>query len=87
MNKVVNLNTDEYDIYIGRPSIYGNPYPASNRIKSISLFKNYFYNRIKSDKHFLDKVNSLQGKTLGCFCKPLPCHGDIIIEFLEKKDE
>ena len=25
----------------------------------------------------------LQGKTLGCFCKPDPCHGDIIKEYLD----
>ena len=24
--------------------------------------------------------NELKGKILGCWCKPLPCHGDIIIK-------
>ena len=27
-------------------------------------------------------VVKLKGKTLGCFCKPYPCHGDIIAEYL-----
>lgn len=26
----------------------------------------------------------MQGKTLGCFCKPHPCHGDIIKEYLDR---
>ena len=30
------------------------------------------------------QVHELQGKTLGCFCKPHPCHGDIIKEYLDR---
>ena len=26
---------------------------------------------------------SLDGETLGCYCKPKACHGDIIIETIE----
>jgi hypothetical protein len=25
----------------------------------------------------------LDGRTLGCWCKPLACHGDILVELLE----
>ena len=25
---------------------------------------------------------SLRGKKLGCWCKPDPCHGDVIIDYL-----
>ena len=28
----------------------------------------------------------MQGKTLGCFCKPNPCHGDIIKEYLDRME-
>jgi hypothetical protein len=27
-------------------------------------------------------IEPLRGKTLGCWCKPLPCHGDVIVELL-----
>lgn len=26
-----------------------------------------------------------QGKTLGCWCSPKKCHGDILVELIEKK--
>lgn len=32
----------------------------------------------------LDNLHTLKGKKLGCFCKPLSCHGDILIELLNK---
>jgi hypothetical protein len=28
----------------------------------------------------------LKGKVLGCFCKPKECHGDILVELVEKLD-
>ena len=36
-----------------------------------------------------DQVNSLdelKDKRLGCFCKPKSCHGDILIELIEKPE-
>jgi hypothetical protein len=29
----------------------------------------------------------LRGKTLGCFCKPHPCHGDIIAAYLDSLED
>jgi hypothetical protein len=29
-------------------------------------------------------VKALRGKVLGCFCKPRPCHGDVLLEFVDK---
>ena len=26
----------------------------------------------------------LKGKTLGCWCKPYPCHGDVLAELADK---
>ena len=28
-------------------------------------------------------LEPLRGKVLGCYCKPLACHGDVIVELLE----
>jgi hypothetical protein len=35
------------------------------------------------DRQFFTRVLDLYGKRLGCFCKPKPCHGDVIVEWLE----
>jgi len=84
--KVVNLKSEPYDIYIGRRSPFGNPFVISrdgDRDKVISLYRKYFYKRLEWDPEFEGKILALKGKVLGCYCKPLPCHGDIIVEYLD----
>lgn len=85
--KIVNIYRDKYDVYIGRPGkgqdgYFGNPF-SGDRVESIKLYKEYFYNRIKTDKDFKEKIDSLKGKVLGCFCFPKLCHGMVIIEYLD----
>lgn len=97
MTKVVHCKKEKYDIYCGRPSDFGNPMSVQEikrlfpnisdedaREKAIIWYKQYFYEKIKTDKDFLGKVLKLKDKILGCWCKPLPCHCDIIAEFLDK---
>lgn len=84
MTTVVNKRKQKYDVYIGRGSPFGNPFIIGrdgNRAEVIRKYRDYFYKRIE-DSEFRDRVLSLKGKVLGCFCKPLPCHGDVIVEFL-----
>lgn len=84
---IVNKRKSRYDVYIGRPSIFGNPYPITkkvNREESIKLFKDYFDERIERDSTFKASILKLQGRKLGCFCAPKACHGDIIIDWLAK---
>jgi hypothetical protein len=87
--KIVNCRKEKYDIYIGRPSTFGNPFTIGrdgDRKKVINLFSSYFYNRLDYDIDFKIKIKELRGKTLGCYCKPLACHGDIIAEYLNKNE-
>ena len=88
--KVVNLRKDKYDVYIGLGSSFGNPCQISrrhNREQALEWYRQWFYNQLK-DHFFYREVEKLRGKILGCYCKPLACHGDIIVEFLENtRDE
>ena len=87
---VVNLFKNKYDVYIGRAGkgqdgYFGNPFPlkpGEPRGATIERYKEYFDNRIANDPAFKARVLELKGKTLGCFCKPNSCHGDIIAEYL-----
>ena len=87
---VVNLKNEKYDVYIGRAGrgqdgYFGNPFTLSagqSRGASLDKYRSYFYERLKNDQEFRNSVNGLKGKTLGCFCKPHSCHGDIIAEYL-----
>ena len=40
---------------------------------------------IRSDCQVM-KRHALKGKTLGCFCKPYPRHGDVISDYLNGLD-
>lgn len=85
---VVNVRTTACDVYIGRPSIFGNPYTVAKhgRDAALALFRKYFASRIQTDHEYRARVVSLTGKRLGCFCKPLQCHGDVIAEWVNRQD-
>ena len=80
MVKVVHCKKEAYDIYIGRPSKWGNPYSVGKdgtREEVIEKYREY----IRLNPFLiLDAKKELQGKTLGCWCKPKACHGDILLE-------
>lgn len=89
---VVNLKNSPYDVYIGRAGkgqdgYFGNPFKRTvdtilAKDLVLSRYREYFHNRLNTDPEFKRRVHELKGKVLGCFCKPLPCHGDIISEYL-----
>lgn len=86
--RVVNIRKEAYDVYIGRAGkgqdgYFGNPFRLKqdmDRGGTLAGFREYFYRRLVNDAEYRRRVHELQGKTLGCFCKPHPCHGDIIKE-------
>lgn len=87
---VVNIKYGTYDVYIGRPSAFGNPYVVARDgtgEEVVDLYRQYFHMRIGRDEQFRKRVAALKGKVLGCYCKPLPCHGDVIVEYLEGNNE
>ena len=76
-------------VYIGRPSIFGNPYPLTEEIgreKVLEDYKSYFYQAIEVEE-FRNLVFELAGKTLVCYCAPKACHGDVIAEYLNGLQE
>jgi hypothetical protein len=81
-----------YDVYIGRPSVFGNPWSSkpskytdnivSSKKEAIEKYRQYLLNSPK----LLEKIEELRGKTIACWCdEKSKCHGDVIIEILKKK--
>lgn len=65
---------------------------VNNRDTAIDLYDNYFdvmYSGNLEFKKTIDEIYNLykngEDVYLGCFCKPLRCHGDIIVNKLRKK--
>jgi ribA/ribD-fused uncharacterized protein len=83
--KIVHCKKEPYDVYIGRPSKFGNPFEIGRdgtREEVIFKFKLY----AKDNPIVLRSLQELKGKTLGCHCRPEKCHGDAIIEIIEEQD-
>ena len=83
-------------VSIGRPSKWGNPYkvayarfggtnwrPVGERLytqeEAVAKYREYILTR----PDLLAALPELKGKVLGCWCKPLPCHGDVLAELAE----
>lgn len=84
------MRSEPFDSYIGRGSVYGNPFEIGtdgNREQVITRYQKWF-NFLVKDPKFLVLLETLKGKKLGCFCKnPLTevaCHGDIIAKYVNE---
>lgn len=81
---VVHCKKDHFDVYIGRPSIWGNPFEIGkdgNRQEVIDKFEQY----LRNNQELLDSIEELRGNRLGCWCSPKSCHGDIFLKLLAEK--
>lgn len=84
MSKVVRMGK-AFDVYIGRPSIWGNPFVIGIDGTREEVIKKYRAWILQNPK-LLAELHTLKGKVLGCYCAPLPCHGDVLQELAEKAD-
>ena len=81
--RVLNKNTDDIPpdaVYVGRPSKWGNPFVVGrvgSREEVVAKYADWLDGMIHNGRLDLDE---LQGKDLVCFCAPLPCHADILLE-------
>lgn len=82
---VVNLKYSSYTKYIGRGSKFGNKYVVGfdgSREVCIAKHKKDFDNNPELQEAVWSE---LKGETLGCFCKPLACHGDTYVEYIRNR--
>ena len=81
---------DPNHVYIGRnmsfyvpgaiQSKWANPFSAKKygREKCIKMYRKY----LMENTELMASLKELRGKTLGCWCKPEACHGDILVNIL-----
>ncbi len=103
ITRVVNIKDNEkyngkkstpFYEYIGRGGYWGNPYAMhvssgdeiDDREDVIRKFE-YGFNKDNLPTQHKSEVYKLAGKRLGCFCKPLACHGDVLANFLNSWDD
>lgn len=90
MTRVVHCKRDIYDVYIGRPSIWGNPYShlqgtlAEFRVESREEAVIMYEIWLKQQPELMSQLHTLKGKILGCWCAPKLCHGDVLVKLAEE---
>jgi len=85
MTWVVHCKKESYDVYIGRPSKWGNPYTVGvdgTRDEVCERYRTY----LLGETNLLSSLPELKGKVLGCWCAPQRCHGDILAELANEQD-
>lgn len=102
MNLIQVVNKHYYipssnDIFIGRPSVLGNPYShlanaaagtikVHTRDRAVSLYRDYLIHSCIHNQAVIDEITLLAQRqeqfNLVCYCKPAACHGDVITDLL-----
>lgn len=85
-------------VYIGRKtpwtifdedSPWHNPYKVDRKGKKMGGTREEvlekYRNHILSRPDLIERLPELVGKRLGCWCAPLPCHGNVLIELLTER--
>lgn len=83
----LRLSAGENYVYIGRGSKWGNPYrigPDGDRAEVIRKYAEMLHDR-RPDLADAARTE-LKGKYLGCYCAPLPCHGDVLVAIAEGEE-
>lgn len=101
VTKIVNIKYEDFDVYIGRGncpktgrgSKWGCPFTiikdrptlakeiVGSKEEALSKYKEHVLN----SPELMESLDELDGKILGCFCKPEPCHGDVLLELIAQK--
>lgn len=73
--------------WLGNPIKIGSPCSICSLThkksgETLVCYKKYLLNKLQ-DKNWKNAFIKIKGKKLGCFCKPKPCHTDVMIEVLE----
>jgi hypothetical protein len=88
--KVVHCKREFYDIYIGRgqggeQTFWGNPFVIGKDGTREEVIQKYRTYVMGSEEH-MKRISELEGKILGCWCSPAPCHGDVLVDLANKPD-
>ena len=76
---VVHCKKSKYDIYVGRPTKWGNPFTIGKdgtRDEVVEKYKQW----ILKQPELLADLPELKGKVLACWCAPQNCHAEVLVE-------
>ncbi len=80
-DRVVHCKRSKHDVYIGRPSKWGNPFPVPkgyDRVADPDRILARYEEYVRGNPKLMADLPELAGKVLGCWCAPHACHGDVL---------
>ena len=81
--QVVHCKKSNYDVYIGRPSDWGNPFVIGKDGDRADVIRKY-RNWIMRQPELISRAKKeLRGQRIACWCKPEDCHGDVLAEIAD----
>jgi hypothetical protein len=88
--RIVHCKRNKYDVYIGRPSKWGNPFTHSNSKYRVEVVANrdtaisFYEEWIRKNSSLISELHELKDKILGCWCPPSNCHGQVLLKLLKE---
>lgn len=85
LNAAVVGTNPANSVYVGRPGPWGNPFVIGkdgDRDEVIEKYRAY----ILEQPDLIRKLSTLYGKNLICWCAPLPCHADVLVELVKERE-
>ena len=85
-HRLVVHRRQPHDLYVGRPSIWGNPFrlgPDGSREEVIWKYRTW----LLGNTYLMNRIVLLRGKVLACWCAPKPCHADVLAELANGEEE
>lgn len=80
---VVHCKREPYDVYIGRPGKWGNPFTIGKDGTRKEVIDKYAEWLITQPK-LINSLFELKDKKIACWCSPKECHGDVLAEIVNK---
>ena len=95
--KVLNKRRDQIPsdaVYVGRPSKWGNPFKMNDPLLPAGLSREgkrkaviaEYRKWIQTQPDLMKALSELRGKDLVCWCAPLLCHADVLLELANKEE-
>jgi hypothetical protein len=93
MITIVNRRDTDLGVYVGRPSVFGNPFEIGRdgtRSEVIEKYEDYFVNKLGISSAtfypaFMQLVEIARNGDLmlACWCYPQRCHAEVIKKYIE----
>jgi hypothetical protein len=82
---VVHKKRGPYDVYVGRPTKWGNPYHLNCEGSRDNVCDRHEAH-VSGNPELVAQLHELKGKVLACWCSPKRCHAHTLAALANRAD-